>query len=174
MLLHPWHDAYLDDFVALAADPRVMRYIGPGEVWDPDVTRERHREALAHWQQHGYGWRIAVDRTDGRMIGLEALNRLGRRVPGLDESYVEIGWWFTPRAWGRGLATEGALVIREEAFARVGTECLVGRYHPANVPSGRIMDRLGMTTHNEYVDEWNLPVQVKTLRRVDWEGMRND
>ena len=174
MLLRPWDDAYVDDFVALAADPLVMRHIGPGVVWDPEYARERHKAALQHWDDYGYGWRIAIDRSDGAMIGMEALNRLGPIVPGLDESHVEVGWWFTPRVWGRGLGAEGALAIRDEAFQRIGAECIVGRYHPDNEASGRVMDRLGMSHHSDYEDQWGLPVRVKTLDRAGWDLIRSE
>ncbi|MGH3728501.1 MAG: GNAT family N-acetyltransferase [Micromonosporaceae bacterium] len=170
LLLRPWDEADLDEFVRLATDPRVVRHIGTGTVWDAERIRERHRGILDHWDQYGYGWRIAVDRADGSVVGLEALNRLGARVPGLDESYVEIGWWFAPRVWGRGLAGEGAVVVRDEAFTRLAAECVVGRYQPANEASGRIMDRLGMTDHGTYVDDAGITVAVKTMHREQWRA----
>lgn len=174
LLLRRWDETCLEPFAALASDPVVMRYIGSGEVWTRERVLDKHRSLLRHWEQHGYGWRIVADRADGSVIGLMALQPLGPNVPGLDGSYTEIGWWFTPAVWGRGLAGEAALALRDNAFQQVGVTCLVGRYQPANVASGRIMDRLGMSFHSDYQEDASgRTVRVKTLHRADWERGRH-
>ena len=174
LLLRRWSEESIEDLRALSSDPQVMRYVGPGKVWEEELIQEKHRETLEHWEKYGYGWRIAVDRTDGSLVGLAALNRLGPIVEGLPESYHEIGWWITPRRWRQGFGTECGLALREDAFRRLGAECIVGRYRPANLGSGRIMDKLGMTSYTTYVDRFDLPVHVKILRVADWKASRDD
>jgi hypothetical protein len=48
---------------------------------------------------------------------------------------VEIGWWLDPALWGKGLALEGELALRDEAFRRVGLDRIIGRYQPDNLAS---------------------------------------
>ncbi len=50
---------------------------------------------------------------------------------------IEIGWWLIPSAWGCGFATEGAVAVRDEAFADLGLDRIVARDQPANVHSVR-------------------------------------
>jgi RimJ/RimL family protein N-acetyltransferase len=167
--LLPWEERFEDDLVRLSADPRVTRYIGDGRPWSRDFAVQRHRAHLAHWAEHGFGWRAIV--RAGEVLGIAALNRLGSAVPGIDESAIEIGWWLDPRVWGRGFATEAALALREEAFARLGAECLVARFQPANLASGRVMTKLGMSRHGDTVGRAGEQVRVYLLDRAGWAAM---
>jgi RimJ/RimL family protein N-acetyltransferase len=81
---------------------------------------------------------------------------------------VEIGWWIKPSVWRRGYATEGALALRDEAFERVGLDRIIGRHRPANVASGRIMERLGMTFEREAVGRHREVVRICALDRARW------
>ncbi len=168
--LEPWREAFETDLFRMSADPRVMRYIGAGVVWDPEYAARRHQAHLAHWRDHGFGWRGIIG-GDGAFLGVAALSRLGSTVPGIEESAVEIGWWVEPSAWGRGVATEAAIAIREEAFSLLDVERLVGRYHPANEVSGRVMVKLGMSLYGDVMGQNERPVRVYTLDRRDWENL---
>ncbi|MFL5909146.1 MAG: GNAT family N-acetyltransferase [Gaiellaceae bacterium] len=166
--LLPWEDRFKDDLVRLSADPRVTRYIGDGRPWGRDFAVQRHRAHLAHWAEHGFGWRAIV--RDDEFIGIAALNRLGQAVPGIDESAIEVGWWLDPRVWGRGFATEAALALRDEAFTHLGAERLVARFQSANLASERVMTKLGMTRHGDTVGRAGERVRVYVLDRAAWRG----
>ena len=145
-----------------------MRYVGDGRPWDREFAARRHRDLLAHWKEHGFGWRAILGRDDGAFLGVAALNRCDWAVPGVDQSALEIGWWVDPGAWGRGIATEAATAIRDEAFTRLGAEGLVARFQPANAASGRIMIKIGMSLYGDIVGGVGEPVRVYTLGRADW------
>ena len=161
-----------DAFLALATDPRVMRYVGNGRPWTEERSRQRFREHLAHWTEHGFGWRPIRERGDGgRFLGLVALNRLGDAVPGLPPDDLEIGWWIAPDAWGRGIATEAALAARDEAFGRLAANRIVGRFQPENVASGRVMDKIGMRFHGRATNPYGTTLHVHTLDRDGWRRL---
>ena len=168
--LRPWADGFEEELFRLSSDERMMRYVGDGRPWSRERTAERHRACLRHWEQHGFGWRAIFDR--GAFAGLAALNRLGALVPGIEEDAVEIGWWVAPEWWGRGLATEAALALRDEAFGEVGAQRLAARYRPANEASGRVMTKIGMRLYGDIVDAAGEPIRVCELRRADWEALR--
>lgn len=58
---------------------------------------------------------------------------------------VEIGYCFSQRASGRGLATESAGLIVADAFGRLGLRKLVGLVRPANQQSQKVLKKLGFT-----------------------------
>jgi RimJ/RimL family protein N-acetyltransferase len=168
--LRPWAEDFEDDLFRLASDERVIRFIGNGRPWSRERTAERHRACLRHWEEHGFGWRGIFDGDD--FAGVAALNRLGTAVPGIEEDAIEIGWWVAPEAWGRGLATEAALALRDDAFGVLGAQRLAARYQPANQASGRIMAKLGMRVYGDTVGASGEAVRVCELRRADWEALR--
>ncbi len=170
--LHAWREDFEDDLFRLSSDERVTRFIGDGRTWSRERTAERHQECLRHWAEHGFGWRAIVDQ--GTFAGVAAINRLGAGVPGVEEDAIEIGWWIDPRSWGRGIATEAALAMRDDAFGRLGAHRVVARYQPANVASGRVMVKLGMRMHSDMVGRAGEPVRVYELGRPHWQALAGE
>ena len=68
---------------------------------------------------------------------------------------LEIGWRIAAPYWGKGLATEGSREVIRYAFEWLRLENLVSFTVPENVPSRRLMEKLGMT-HNP-VDDFDHP-----------------
>jgi RimJ/RimL family protein N-acetyltransferase len=151
-------------FARLAVLPEVMRHIGTGALLTPDEIASHHERVLAHWRDHGFGWRAAVERASGAPIGLIALNRAERAAPGLAEDDFEVGWWLDPAAWGKGYATEGARAIVDEAFTRLGAASVVARVQPENAASLRVAAALGLIEEYETTDRSGRVVKV--LRKV--------
>lgn len=141
LALEPWSDAHLAPFAALARTPAVMRFIGDGSIWTDARIHDVHARCLAHWRDHGFGWRMAV--LDGTRIGLIALNFAGEGS-GVDPDEHEIGWWLSPDHWRRGLTSEGARAVRDEAFGRVGAPSLVARIAPGNDASLGVARGIGL------------------------------
>lgn len=170
LTLPPWDAGFEDDLCRLSADPRITRYLGDGAPWPRDRALARHRELLEHWRERGFGWRgiLLTGSDDDRIIGVAALNRLPEDLRGVAEPAIEIGWWVDPRFWGRGIATEAATALRDEAFADHGAARLAARYQPANDASGRVMRKIGMRHHDDIVGPYGEAVRVYVLERADW------
>ena len=66
------------------------------------------------------------------------------------------------------MATEAARPIRDEAFERLGLARIIGRYRPANVASGRVMEKLGMRFERDAVGRRGDTVRIFALERADW------
>ncbi len=168
LILEPWSEADREPFAALAANSEVMRYIGDGSTWDSERTNRVFERQLQHWTDHGFGWRSAIQKTTSRRIGFIGINHVGPEATEVTEDEVEIGWWLHPRVWRQGLAKEGAFALRDEAFARVGLERLIGRYQPPNVASGRIMKTLGMTFERDAIGRHGDLVRILAIQRERW------
>lgn len=167
LVLEPWDERWLDDWIEICQNPEVMRYIGPGLTWEPDVARGVFVRGLDHWREHGFGWRAPIDKTTGTWLGLAGLNYLSTGSDDVAED-VEIGWWLIPSAWGKGLATEAAFAVRDEAFTRLKLDRIIARYQPANIASGRIMERLGMTHERDTTGKYGEPLRIYSLSRAAW------
>jgi RimJ/RimL family protein N-acetyltransferase len=160
--LEPWVPAHGGMLARLAALPEVMRYIGSGAPWTAAEAEEHSARALAHWREHGFGWRAAVERGHGATIGLIALNLAGPGIPGLAADDYEIGWWIDPEHWGRGYATEGGRAIRDEAWT-LGAPSVVARINRDNAASARVAAALGLEPEADTVDRHGRPVRIHRL-----------
>jgi RimJ/RimL family protein N-acetyltransferase len=170
LLLERWNEHHREEFAKLAANPRVMRYIGDGAVWDRVRSDEVFTLQLEHWSDHGFGWRSAIHRTTGSWIGFIALNYTGPEATEIPAPEVEIGWWLDPDVWRKGLALEGAFALRDEAFGRIGLDRIIGRFQPDNLASARIMVRIGMRFEREAVGRHGEIVRIFALHREEWLG----
>ncbi|WP_425230427.1 GNAT family N-acetyltransferase [Sphingomonas sp.] len=56
---------------------------------------------------------------------------------------LEIGYWLTPAAWGRGYATEAAGAVVDMARYALGRKRLVSGHFADNPASGRVLRKLG-------------------------------
>ena len=114
-----------------------MRYIGDGTPWPEERSRQFVERQMALYGERGFClWKLRP--RDGGVIGFCGLQPL----PESEE--IEIGWWLARAWWGRGLATEAALVAMRDGFERVGLRGIVAIAQPGNVASIGVMRKLGM------------------------------
>ena len=165
--LDPFTPAHASLLAALSATPAVMRFIGDGKPWPPTRAAEVSQRTAAHWREHGFGWWVATLSATGTAIGFAALNFAGADA-GIDAEDHEIGWWLAPAAWGRGLAREGAIAVRDDAFTRLRAPRVVARIAPANSASLRVAEAIGLTREADSIGRAGEPIAVLSLSAPDW------
>ena len=141
LILRPFREADLPAHAAMNADPRVM------EHFPSTLTREesdgRVRRIVDHFARHGFGmWAVEVPGV-ADFVGTVGLMHVDFDAPFAPA--VEIGWRPAAEHWGRGYATEAASAALTFAFGTLGLREVVAFTAPANLPSRRVMERLGMT-----------------------------
>ena len=120
------------DLFAVAADPLIWEQHPNRDRYQEEVFAAFFREALASG-----GALVAVDRTNGRVIG-------SSRFHGYDEqkSEVEIGWTFLARSyWGGAYNGEMKQLMLRHAFRFVKSVIFV--VGPHNLRSRRAVEKIG-------------------------------
>lgn len=136
--LRPWREEDVADFLRLAQDREVLRYVNGGEPWTEEQAKGFVSRQVAGLAARGYcRWKL-VSREDDAFAGFCG----GEPVEALRD--VEIGWWIVRDRWGAGLATEAARVAYDDLRGRVGLPRIVSIAHRDNAPSIRIMQTLGL------------------------------
>jgi RimJ/RimL family protein N-acetyltransferase len=140
LLLRGWLDSDRAPFSAMNADPLVMRYfLSTITAEETDVLLERNR---LHFERHGFGLWAVVSKATGEFAGF-----IGLAVPTFETHFtpcVEIGWRLAADLWNRGLATEGAAPVLRFAFETLRLDEVVSFTTATNLPSRRVMEKLGM------------------------------
>lgn len=139
-LLRQWKDSDLEPWAEMNADARVRRYFTGVLSHDEAIGEaERIRASLA---QRGWGaWALEIPGV------LPFAGFVGLIVPGWSAHFtpaVEIGWRLPPPAWGQGYASEAAAAAAAFALEVLRLEQIVAITVPANEPSRRVMQRIGM------------------------------
>ena len=135
-----------DDADALAAvisDPETMRfYPEPRDRAGVESWIERNRQ---RYRDCGHGLWAMVLKSSGEVVGDCGLAR--QIVDGVDE--IEIGYHLRRDLWGQGLAPEAAGACLDYGFERLGAERLIALIRPANLPSRRVAEKVGLSFWKE-------------------------
>ncbi len=141
LLLRGWHDADVEPFAAMNADPEVMRYF-PSPLTRDETATMIHRVELG-FAERGFGfWAVEVPGVVP-FIGFVGIQPLMIDVPFAGS--VEVGWRLAREHWGRGYATEGARAALRFGFDELALTEIVAITSADNVRSRRVMERIGMT-----------------------------
>jgi RimJ/RimL family protein N-acetyltransferase len=159
--LRQWTAADREPFARLNADALVMQYF-------PTALSRAESDGLAdaiedHIAQNGWGlWAVDVPGVTS-FAGFIGLSR--PRFEAHFTPCVEIGWRLGSAFWRRGFATEGARAVLTFGFDTLRLREIVSFTTETNLPSRRVMERIGMT-HNrdDDFDHPNLP-PLHPLRR---------
>jgi RimJ/RimL family protein N-acetyltransferase len=138
LILRELRDGDLDDMAALLGDPDVMRY----------YPRPKSRDEAQGWidwnrglyREHGFGLWAVLLRETGEFAGDCGLT--AQRVDDTDE--IEVGYHIRADLQGSGYATEAAAAARDFACDRLGLRRLVAIINPANLPSRRVAEKIGL------------------------------
>jgi RimJ/RimL family protein N-acetyltransferase len=151
LMLRPWRPEDREPFAAMNADPRVM------EFFPEPQTREQSDgfadRIEAHFDERGYGpWAVEIP-GEAPFIGF-----VGLLTPQFEAHFtpaVEVGWRLAAEHWGRGYASEAARAAVRQAFDELALAEIVSFTTEANLPSRRVMERIGMT--HDTADDFDHP-----------------
>lgn len=153
-------------YAAVNANPEVVRYIGGGAPLTRAESDESLTKIIGQWDADGFGlW--AAERLDSGepigFIGLAVPTFLPEILPA-----VEVGWRLARVHWGRGFATEGAVVAVDHGFQTLRLDRIVSITVHDNAASRNVMSKLGLTWDRACVHPAGLIVEVRALDRHAW------
>lgn len=123
------------DFIRLETDPEVMRFLNNGAV-DHSRIDPANAPFLMPRGNEPNVW-TARGNTDDEFVGWFCLSPKGRAV-------AEIGYRLRRKAWGQGLASEGAAALIGWGFEGGGYDSIVAHTMAVNQGSRRVMEKIGM------------------------------
>lgn len=141
LILRPFRDADATQFAALNTDPEVMHYF---PAYQGIVqTRKMISVWAEKWATFEYGFSAVIFKDTGQFIGMTGLNHFEADVS--FAPCTEIGWRFSRTAWGHGYATEAAEAWLKFGFGTCHLDEIYSFAPKLNLPSLKVMARLGMT-----------------------------
>jgi RimJ/RimL family protein N-acetyltransferase len=120
--------------------PAVESWLRPAPLppFDAQVLDELHAGDCVHWDDHGFGPWVLIERQSGAFAGRAGL--AWTSVAGT--ATVELPWSIEPHLQGKGLATEAAVAATEWA-GELSFEEVIALTLPANLASRRVAEKAG-------------------------------
>lgn len=143
--------------------PAVEKWLRPPPLpaFSAHVLDELVDGDCVHWENHGFGPWVLVEKESGAFAGRGGL--AWTTVEGIAE--VELPWSIEPRLHGNGLATEAGLAAIEWAH-ELRLDEVIALVLPANRASRRVAEKVGFETDDEVIHA-GLPHLLFRLRLSD-------
>ena len=147
--LRSWCQSDIEPFRRMNADPAVMRFF-------PSTLCEEESDALyariqRDFARDGFGlWALDVHAGPQQNVGGFA-GFVGITRTSFDPDMIEIAWRLAVPFQHKGLATEAAAAALEAGFTRFHLDRIVAFTALQNLPSRRLMQRLGMVFECEFL-----------------------
>ena len=136
LIVRPWEPGDRDVFAGFTRDLEVMRYVHGGTPYAEEEIEEFFSRQARQLAELGVCMGALIEKATSQVVGV-----LGMQPLGTTGDY-EIGWWLARDRWGLGYATEGGRAVMEHVLST--RPRVVAIIDPANEPSKRVVERLGM------------------------------
>ncbi|MGB7801662.1 GNAT family N-acetyltransferase [Buttiauxella sp.] len=146
LILRPWKPSDREPFAAMNASPEVMRYFPDTRTREESDTMVTAIERIL--AEKGWGFWAVEEKSSGAFIGFVGLNIPGYELP--FQPVIEIGWRLDSSFWGQGYAPEAARKALEIGFDQFAMDEIVAFTALENLPSQRVMEKIGMRRCEEF------------------------
>ncbi len=145
LILRTWTTADIEPYYHINQDLKVIQFLR-GPLSEAEIQEFIH---LKNQQQveRGYTLWAAQLKKTAELLGFIGLNYTD--WPAHFTPAVEISWRLGSMHWNQGYATEGAKAALAYGFNTVGLNEIVSFTIPANRPSIRVMEKIGLICHEK-------------------------
>lgn len=124
-------------FFDLNSDPEVLKYTGD-EPFLSISEAELFLKNYTDYKVNGFGRWAVISKESGEFVGWCGL-KLN------EEEFIDLGFRFYRKEWGKGYATESAKASLEYGFKNLNIDEIIGRASFENGASVKVLEKLGMS-----------------------------
>lgn len=150
----------------------VMEHLGG--VKELHEIEAKHAKSQAWFAQRGFGFMMMIEKSSGELVGHCGM-KLVDNAHAPNQGDHEIGWLVREDRWRHGYANEAMRAVIDWAFTSIGAPHVVALTCDRNVPSWRLMEKLGMVRRKDldfddpgFAPQDNPTIQY-SLTREQWQ-----
>ncbi len=143
----------IEGMFELDSNPEVHKYLGNKPVKSREDAEKAIQYIRDQYKDRGIGRWAAIEKSSGYFIGWSGLKlNIGEKesLNGKQDFY-DIGYRFIPRCWGKGYATESALVALDYGFKVKQYETITGIALIGNIGSNKVLRKIGLN----YIEDFD-------------------
>ncbi|MCB2201062.1 GNAT family N-acetyltransferase [bacterium] len=168
LILRELLESDFDALFRILGDPVVLEHYDA--VADEEMTRRWLTGIRTGYERDGHSFFAVELPAEGEIIGICGL----LMQPFEGKVYQEVAYLLAQQWWGRGYATEAARAVRDEGFERFGYDHLISVIEPANAPSVRVAERIGMILERIATFQDVTDAHIYGMTRDQWDEIRRN
>lgn len=136
----------LEDMFEMDSNPKVNKYLGIEPVTSREQTEKYIQFIREQYAGRGIGRWAAIEKASGDFIGWSGIKLNTGEEDSLNgkQNFYDIGYRFIPRYWGKGYATESALVALDYGFKVKQYDVIAGIALIENIGSNKVLQKIGL------------------------------
>ena len=141
LLIRPYQLGDEQAIYEMNSDPEVQKYTGDKMIHSVEEAKNiLVNVILKDYEKHGYGRLAVIYKPDNKLIGFTGFKSLPEM-----NGETDLGYRFIPEYWGKGIATESAIMSLKYGFEDLGLKTIYAFAEPDNIASVKIIQKLGFT-----------------------------
>ena len=142
----------INEMFELDSDEKVHEYLGKNPINTILQAEENIRFIHQQYQELGIGRFACIEKETGEFIGWSGLKLNTGKKEALNgyQDFVDIGYRFIPRFWGKGYASETAFACLEFGFKEMNYDTIYGAADIENIGSNKVLRKIGLQFINQF------------------------
>ncbi len=152
LILREFRESETEGIFELDSNPEVHKYLGK----NPITTYKQAEDIITffeeQYKERGIGRFAAFEKSSGEFIGWSGLKLNTGENEELNgfTDFIDIGYRFIPRFWGKGYASESAFACLDFGFKEMNYDVIYGAADVENIGSNKILQKIGLQFVNEF------------------------
>ena len=152
LILREFRESETEGIFELDSNAEVHKYLGN----NPITTYKQAEDIITffeeQYKERGIGRFAAFEKESGEFIGWSWLKLNTGEKEELNgfTDFIDIGYRFIPRFWGKGYASESAFACLDFGFKEMNYDIIYGAADVENIGSNKILQKIGLQFVNEF------------------------
>lgn len=143
----------LEGMFELDTDPEVHKYLGNKPLKTKEESQKMIEDIICQYKERGIGRWAAIEKSSGDFIGWSGLKLNTEYTMNGYSNFIDIGYRFIPRYWGKGYATESSLAALDYAFNSMKLKTVYGITEKGNEASHNVLLKVGLRYQQDFLYE---------------------
>tara|TARA_R110002073_G_scaffold123234_1_gene266705 strand:+ start:2030 stop:2572 length:543 start_codon:yes stop_codon:yes gene_type:complete len=153
LILREIRDSDIEGMFLLDSNEEVHKYLGNSPIKTKQQAKENISFIRLQYKERGIGRFAVIEKTTNKFIGWSGLKLNSgekEKLNNLDE-FIDIGYRFIPKFWGKGYATESSMAALNYGFITMNYDIIFGAAELDNLASNRVLKKIGLRFSNEFL-----------------------
>ena len=169
LILRELLETDIDGIFELDSSEEVHKYLGKNPIKTKEQALTNIQFTRSQYKELGIGRFACIEKSTGEFIGWSGLKLNVGEKEALNgyENFIDIGYRFIPKYWGKGYGYESAVACLDFGFTKMNYDVIYGAADIENIGSNKILSKIGLQFINEF-DYKDVKVNWYELKKSDY------